>query len=127
MTDIIKRRFAYKQDLTEILLKKIQHYELISPLEYTTFHNIERLEKNLHELDDEAFNIQVFRDVFNDQFSRQLQQMRDEPIKNIKEELKEKRLDLDNILSQNATMPHQAHHHQHNYLNVASGGGDVVP
>lgn len=51
--------------------------------------------------------------------------MRDEPIKNIKEELKEKRLDLDNILSQNATMPHQAHH-QHNYLNAASGG-DVVP
>lgn len=89
-------------------------------MEYTTFHNIERLEKNLHELDDEAFNIQVFRDVFNDQFSRQLQHMRDEPIKNIKEELKEKRLDLDNILSQNATISHHAHNH--NYLNVP---GDV--
>ena len=46
--------------------------------------------------------------------------MRDEPIKNIKEELKEKRLDLDNILSQNATISHHAHNH--NYLNVP---GDV--
>ena len=46
LTDIIVGRFEYKKDLTEILMEKIRHYELVNPMEVVTFHHILKLEES---------------------------------------------------------------------------------
>ena len=45
LIEIIVGRFEYKRDLTEILMQKIRHYELINPMEVVTFHHIQKLEE----------------------------------------------------------------------------------
>ena len=75
----IKQRFGYKQSLTDILMTKIRHYELVNPLEIATFDRILKLENSML-VDDENFNIDQFLSVYDSSFLKLLSEMREEPV-----------------------------------------------
>ena len=73
--DIIKGRFEFKKDLTEILLTKIRHYELVNPMEVATFDHIHQLECNFM-YTAQSFDVQHFYNIFRGSFFRLLKEMR---------------------------------------------------
>ena len=67
-------------------MAKIRHYELVAPMEVVTFDHIHKLEQKII-LNDERFDVDEFLDIFSSSFQRLLEEMRDEPVQQIKEEL----------------------------------------
>ena len=81
-------------------MEKIRHYELVNPMEVVTFHHILKLEESFINNGAVPLDLDHFLEVFNNSFSNLLKEMREEPVEQIKEELKVDKIDLDGIIQQ---------------------------